>query len=175
MHPPTDSFATLVPVLIVFVVVLFRMARMRAARPMRLGTLWVRPALFAVIATALVYTAPPHGAAQALALAGVLLIGAVLGWHQAKLMEISVDAASNTLQVKASTWAVATFLAIILLRMGLRPWLTGDASPLHAYVAVVTDGFLLFILGFYAARAAEMFIRGRALLQAAQQRTADLR
>jgi hypothetical protein len=167
---PSFPTSTLVPLLVVFALLLFRMARMRTPRPMRLGALWVRPGLFAVVAAVLVYTAPPHGALQVLALAGALGIGAVLGWHQGKLMEISVDAASETLQVKASTWAAALFLAIILLRMGLRSWLTAGASPLHAYLAVATDGFLLFALGFYAARATEMFIRGRTLLQAARQR-----
>jgi hypothetical protein len=48
--------------------------------------------------------------------------------------------------------------------LALRPWLTGEASPVRAYVNVVTDGFILFIVGFYIARAIEMFLRGRALL-----------
>jgi hypothetical protein len=169
VQSPSFPSTTLVPILVVFALLLFRMARMRTPRPMRLGALWVRPGLFAVVAAVLVYTAPPHGVLQVLALAGALAIGGVLGWHQGKLMQITVDATSDALQVKASTWAAALFLAMILLRMGLRSWLTADSSPLHAYVAVATDGFLLFALGFYAARAAEMFIRGRALLQAARQ------
>jgi hypothetical protein len=50
--------------------------------------------------------------------------------------------------------------------MALRPWLTGATSPVHAYVGVVTDAFILFFAGFACAQATEMFIRGRALLAA---------
>lgn len=52
------------------------------------------------------------------------------------------------------------------LRIALRPWLTSATSPVHAYVRVVTDAFILFFAGFACAQAAEMFIRGRALLSA---------
>ncbi len=158
---------TLLPLLIVFIIVVLRMRRMSAVRPMKLRNLWIRPAIVVVAAAALVYTAPPHSAVQALILVATLGVGALLGWHQGKLMAISVDAQTGTLQVKASIWAMAAFLGILLLRMGLRPWLTGANSPMHAYVGVVTDGFLLFIVGFYSAQATEMFLRGRGLLQAA--------
>jgi len=160
---------TLVPLLVVFALVVFRMSRMTTARPMRLKALWIRPAIFTVIAAVLVYGAPPQGLLQFLILVATLAFGALLGWHQGKLMAISVDSESGTLQVKASVWAMVAFLAVLVLRMGLRPWLTGADSPVHAYVGVVTDGFLLFIVGFYGARATEMFIRGRALLLATRQ------
>jgi len=68
--------------------------------------------------------------------------------------------------VQASLIALASFFGLIMLRIGLRPWLTGTTSPFHAYVDVVTDAFMLFFLGFACAQAAEMFIRGRALLAA---------
>jgi hypothetical protein len=157
---------TLLPILIVFAIVAVRMSRMTGVRPMRLSSLWIRPAIFTVLAAMLVYNAPPQGLEQYLILLATLVIGALLGWHQAKLMAISVDTASGTLQVKASVWAILVFLAVILLRLGLRTWLLGTDSPLHAYLGVITDAFLLFIVGFYGARAAEMFIRGRALLAA---------
>lgn len=168
MQNSQNLMSTLLPLVIVFVVVLLRMRRMSGVRPMRLQSLWIRPAIVTIVAALLVYNAPPHGAVQVLILLGALAIGALLGWHQGKLMEISVDAATGGLQVRASMWAVAAFLALVLLRVALRPWLTGAASPVHAYVGMVTDGFLLFFVGLASARAAEMFIRGRALVAAAE-------
>ncbi|MEJ0100838.1 MAG: hypothetical protein WDO12_14480 [Pseudomonadota bacterium] len=159
--------STLLPILIVFTIVVLRMRRMTGVRPMKLRNLWIRPAIVAVAAVALVWSAPPHGVLQVLALLVTVGVGALLGWHQGKLMAISVDAESGQLQVKASIWAMAAFFGVVLLRIGLRPWLTSANSPVHAYIGVVTDGFLLFVVGLYAAQATEMFLRGRSLLQAA--------
>ena len=61
---------------------------------------------------------------------------------------------------------MASFFGLIMVRIALRPWLTSATSPLHAYVGVVTDAFILFFAGFACAQAAEMFIRGRALSSA---------
>jgi hypothetical protein len=166
MQNTSNPLSTLLPVIIVFGVLLLRMRRMAGVQPMRLQWLWIRPAIVTLLAALVVYSAPPHGILQALILAATLAAGALLGWHQAKLMTITVDDGTGTLQVRASVWALASFFAVVLLRVGLRRWLTGAESPLHAYVNVVTDCFLLFIVGFYSARAIEMFLRGRALLAA---------
>jgi hypothetical protein len=119
-----------------------------------------------VVAAIFLYTTPPHTIVQGLILVIAMAAGAALGWHQGKLMTISVNAETGTLQVQASLIALASFFGLIMLRIGLRPWLTGTTSPFHAYVGVVTDAFMLFFLGFACAQAAEMFIRGRALLAA---------
>jgi hypothetical protein len=102
-------------------------------------------------------------------LAATLAAGIAAGWHQAKLVHISVHAEDGTLQVKYSAIAQAVFVGIILARVGLRSWLTGSTSPVHAYAAVVTDAFILFFVGFACAQATEMFIRARALLRADAQ------
>jgi hypothetical protein len=164
---PQSPLATLIPMAIVLLIIVLRMRRMTGVRPMRLQLLWIRPAIVSVVAAMVVYSAPPHGLLQGLVLFIAVAGGAFLGWHQAKLMEISVNSETSSLQVKASVVAMAVFFGLILLRMALRPWLTGQSSPVHAYVNVVTDGFILFIVGFYIARAVEMFLRGRALLASA--------
>jgi len=165
-HPPNPG--TYVLLLIAFLMIALRLRRMARVRPMRLTSLWILPAILTALAVALIWTARPSGAPQMLVLAAVVVLGALLGWHQAKLMAISVDAQTGTLQVKASVWGLVTFLAVVLLRAALRPWLTGGASPLHAYLGVITDALLLFPAAFYCARAAEMHIRGSALLRAAR-------
>ena len=169
MQNPQSPMATLIPIIIVFAVFLLRMRSMSAIRPMRLTMLWIRPAIVCLIAAIFVYSAPPHSIVQGVILFAALAVGAVLGWHQGKLMAISVDSETGTLQVKASLIALASFFGLILLRMALRPWLMSATSPLHAYVGVATDAFILFFVGFACAQSAEMFIRGRALLAAGPQ------
>jgi hypothetical protein len=164
MQNAPSNTSTLIPIIIVFVIFLLRARRMAAARPMSLAALWIRPAIVCVIAALFVYNAPPHGIAQGSVLFAALAAGALAGWYQGKLMTIVVDADTGTLQVKASLIAMATFFGLIIARMALRPWLTSATSPVHAYIGVVTDAFILFFVGFACAQAAEMFIRGRALL-----------
>jgi hypothetical protein len=156
--------AIVIPIIILVVVFGLRMRRMAGVRPMRLQRLWIRPAIVSVIAAIFVYATPPHGALQVLILLAALAAGALLGWHQGKLMEISVNSETGSLQVKASIIALAVFFGLILVRVALRPSLTGATSPVHAYVGVVTDCFIVVIVGFYIAQATEMFMRGRALL-----------
>jgi hypothetical protein len=166
MQNPQSPLATLIPFIIIFAVFLLRMRKMTGVRPMKLPMLWIRPVIVCVIAVVFLYSAPPHSIVQGAILVAALVAGAVAGWHQGKLMAISVNTETGTLQVQASLIAMASFFGLILLRMALRPWLTGATSPVHAYVGVVTDAFILFFAGFACAQATEMFIRGRALLAA---------
>lgn len=158
---------TLIPLIIIFAVFLLRMRRMSGVRPMSLPRLWIRPALVLLAAALVLYSAPPQTLAQALVLVAALGVGILAGWHQATLVHISVHPEDGTLQVKYSAIAQAIFIGVILLRVGLRSWLTGADSPVHAYAAVVTDAFILFFVGFATAQAIEMFIRARALLRTA--------
>jgi hypothetical protein len=171
MQQTPNLFSTLVPIIIIFAVVALRARKMAAVQPMRLDRIWIRPAIVMALTGYLIYYTPPAGLVQIAILLSVFGVGAMAGWHQAKLMEISVDATSGTLQVKASILALIVFFGIIALRIGLRPWLMASTSPLHNYVGMVTDSFLVFIVGFYAARSIEMYVRGRALLAAAPTQT----
>jgi hypothetical protein len=166
MQNPQSPLATLIPIVIIFAVFLLRMRKMTGARPMKLPMLWIRPAIICVIAAIFLYSAPPHSVVQGLILVAAVAAGAVAGWHQGKLMAISVHAETGMLQVQASLVAMASFFGLIMLRIALRPWLTGATSPLHAFVGVATDAFILFFAGFACAQATEMFNRGRALLSA---------
>lgn len=157
---------TLIPLVIIFAVFLLRMRRMSGVRPMSLPRLWIRPVIVLIAAALVLYSAPPQSLVQAAILVAALGAGIAAGWHQAKLVHISVHAEDGTLQVKYSAIAQAVFIGIILARVGLRSWLTGSTSPVHAYAAVVTDAFILFFVGFACAQATEMFIRAKALLRA---------
>jgi len=160
---------TLLPLVIIFAVFLLRMRRMSGVRPLSLARLWIRPVIVAILAVMVLYSTPPHSVMQALVLLLALAAGIGAGWQQARLVHISVNAADGTLQVKYSAIAQALFIGIILARVGLRSWLTGSSSPVHAYTAIVTDAFILFFVGFASAQATEMFIRARTLLRAPAQ------
>ena len=164
MQYPQNPMSTLVPIIIVFAIFLLRARRMAAARPMSLYALWRRPVIVCAVAGYFIYNAPPQGVLQEFILIATLAVGAAAGWYQGKMMTIAVDAETGTLQVKASLLAMATFFGLIIARMALRRWLMSSASPMHASVGVITDAFILFFVGFACAQAAEMFIRGRALL-----------
>jgi hypothetical protein len=168
---PQSPVSTVLPIIVIFVVFLLRARSMSKLQPMRLKALWIRPAIVCAVAGLFLYSAPPHGVLQALILLVTLGVGALLGWHQAKMMQITVDAETGRLQVKASLLAIATFFGIIMARMALRPWLMAADSPLHAYIGLVTDAFILFFVGFACANATEMFIRGRALLSGASAKS----
>ena len=165
MQNQQNFVSTLIPLIIIFAVFVLRMRRMSGVRPMSLPRLWIRPVIVLILAVLVLYSAPPQSAVQTLILLAALAAGAAAGWHQAKLVHISINAEDGTLQVKYSAIAQAVFMGVILLRLGLRSWLTGEASPVHAYAAVVTDAFILFFVGFASAQAAEMYIRARALLR----------
>ena len=168
MQDLQSPMSTLVPIIIVFAIFLLRARRMAAARPMSLYALWRRPVILCLVAGYFIYNAPPQGALQDLILVATLAAGAAAGWYQGKMMAIEVHAETGTLQVKASLLAMVTFFGLIAARMALRPWLMSATSPVHAYVGVVTDAFILFFVGFACAQAAEMFMRGRALLSRSQ-------
>jgi hypothetical protein len=165
-NAPPGLLPTLIPLIIIFAVFLLRMRRMSRVQPMRLGRLWIRPVIVVIAAALILYSTPPQSLVQVLILIATLSAGAAAGWHQAKLVHISVNADDGTLQMKYSAIAQAVFIGLILARIGLRSWLTGAASPIHAYATLITDAFILFFVGFAAAQAIEMFIRARALLRA---------
>jgi len=164
-NPSQSILPTLIPILIIFALVVLRMRRMSGVRPMSLSRLWIRPVIVVIAAGLILYNGPPQNVVQGLVLLVALGAGIAMGWHQAKLVHISVNEADGTLQVKHSALAQATFVGLILTRIGLRSWLTGSDSPVHAYATVVTDALILMFVGFACARATEMFVRARALLR----------
>src|SRR3954463_8592421 len=109
MQNQQNFMSTLIPLAIIFAVFLLRMRRMSGARPMSLPRLWIRPVIVLILAVLVLYSAPPQSTVQTLILLAALAAGAAAGWHQAKLVHISINAEDGTLQVKYSAIAQAIF------------------------------------------------------------------
>jgi len=148
---------------VVGLVLFLRVRSMRRARRLRLETLWIVPAIYAVF-TALVFSqSPPQGLQWAYACIA-LAAGALLGWRRGALMRIQVDPETHVLNQQASPAA----LLFILLLMGVRQLLRFEAASWGINVALATDLLMVFALGLFAATRLEMFLRARRLLNAAR-------
>ena len=125
------------PILILLPVLYFRLRRMTKAQPLKLGQLWLRPAIILAV-TALALLAPPPGQHVVrhllpqdwawLALAAVL--GAVGGWYWGRTMAIEVHPENGTLMVSGGQAAILVLVMLILLRPGPARRLGGGRARL---------------------------------------------
>jgi len=158
------------PILIIVPVLFFRMRRMARAQPLKLDRLWIRPAIFLAITALVLLMPPPHQAGQVLAvmdfawlaLAGAM--GAAAGWQMGRTMTIDVHPEDGTLIVKSSQAAMLVLAILILFRLGLRDGLSIEAKAWHINMLLVSDASIVFIALLYAARNAEMYLRGRRVM-----------
>ena len=100
------------PVLIILPLLYRRMRKMTKAQPLRLGRLWIRPAIILVAAGLVVFLPQPgqhvrHFLAMDWAwLALAAGLGGVAGWHWGRTMAIEVHPEDGTLMVKGGMTAV---------------------------------------------------------------------
>ena len=135
--------------------------------PLKLERLWIAPALFGGLALAMLVNVPPHGM-EWLWLFIALAIGGVTGWYRGRMMRISVDPATHKLNQAASPAAAVFILAIVIMRYGLRTLLADQAQAWHINPFLITDIFMLFVVGMIAMQRVEMAIRARRLLSEAR-------
>jgi len=149
-----------VTIAIIVLVLAFRMRGMSRMRPLRLGSLWIVPALYLVVAAVMFWQLPPTGWV-AIASAVGLAIGAAVGWQRGKMMHIHVDPETHALNQKASPAAMMFLIALIVVRSGARSFLgqESDVSP-----AMLTDPLIAFALGMFTLTRVEMYLRAKRLL-----------
>jgi len=161
------------PILIILPVLYFRMRRMSRAQPLKLGRMWIRPAIFLGL-MALVLLAPgPHGqphhwAPDAwlwLTVAGAA--GGIAGWYWGRTMAIEVHPEDSTLMVKGGQAAMLVLVVLILFRLGLRTGLQAEAQAWHLDMLLISDASIVFTALVFSVRSAEMFIRARRVMAAA--------
>jgi membrane protein CcdC involved in cytochrome C biogenesis len=164
VHQTWISYA--ITIAIIVVIMALRMRRMSAMRPLRLGGLWIVPAIYLVVAALMFVQLPPTGWV-AIASAAGLLIGAGVGWQRGKMMHIHVDPETHALNQKASPAAMFFLIALIVVRMGAKSVLgqQGGISP-----AMLTDPLIAFALGMFALQRVEMYLRAKRLLEEARGR-----
>jgi membrane protein CcdC involved in cytochrome C biogenesis len=164
-HPVQQTWVSYaITIGIIVVVLAIRMRRMGKMRPLNLGSLWVVPAIYLVVAALMFVQLPPTGWV-AIASGIGLLIGTAVGWQRGKMMHIEVDPQTHALNQKASPAAMFFLVALIVVRMGARGIIgeEGGVSP-----AMLTDPLIAFALGMFALQRVEMYLRAKRLLEEAR-------
>ena len=162
VQPSWVSYA--VSIGVILVVMALRMRGMSRMRPLKLGSLWIVPAVYFVVALIMFVQLPPVGWVAIGSGVG-LLLGAAVGWQRGKMMQIHVDPETHALNQKASPAAMFFLFALIIVRSGARTVLGNEAgvSP-----AMLTDPLIAFALGMFTLTRLEMYLRAKRLLEAAR-------
>ena len=168
-QPPPQSWTSLaVTIAFVLVVMAFRMRGAGKLRPLKLGTLWVVPVLYLIVAGLMFFQLPPRGWV-AIASAASLLIGAAVGWQRGKMMHIHVDPQTHALNQKASPAAFVFIALLVLFRFGARSMMeAGGSYGTHVNTMLITDVLIAFALGLFASTRLEMYVRAKRLLDEAR-------
>jgi predicted membrane-bound mannosyltransferase len=159
IHQTWVSYA--ITIGIVVVIMALRMRGMSKMRPLKLGSLWIVPAGYLVVAALMFVQLPPTGWVAVASAVG-LAIGAAVGWERGKMMHIHVDPETHALNQKASPAAMLFLIVLIAVRAGARSVLgeTSGVSP-----AMLTDPLIAFALGMFTLTRLEMYLRAKRLLE----------
>jgi len=154
------------PFVIIAVVIAFRLRTMSRERPLKLGTLWIIPAVYLLLTAWILFALPPTGLGWGLLAVG-LIIGSVLGWHRGKLIHIDCNPETGDLRQKASPLAMILLLALIVLKLGARA-IFGETAAGHpaSGAMLLTDAFIGFALGLLSATRLELYLRAQRLVAA---------
>jgi hypothetical protein len=165
VHPVQQSWVGYaIPIAIVVVVMVLRLRSMNREQPLKLGTLWIVPVLYLLIAGSMLFALMPTPMGWGLLLAG-LAAGLGLGWHRGKLIRIARDPQSGELRQRASPLALVLLAALIALKLGARAIFGDSAAPQPGSSAILlTDTFLGFALGLLSATRLEIYLRAKQLL-----------
>lgn len=152
------------PFLIIALIVALRFRSMSSERPLKLGSLWVVPVIYALLAGSMLVALTPPLFGWGLLLAG-LVVGAGIGWHRGKLIHISRNPDTGELSQRASPLALLLLVALVVLKLGARAIFGNAAAGAPGSNAMLmTDAFIGFALGLLAATRLEIYLRGRKLI-----------
>jgi hypothetical protein len=165
MHAqPAPAYLAYILTAIVASLLLFlRFRSMKRARPLRLETLWIVPALYTLVTASVLYQSMPQGI-QWLYLALALFVGGLVGWRRGALMRINVDPETHALNQQASPAAMLFILVLIIVRQGLRT----EGSQMGFNAAFLADLAVVFALGMFSMTRLEMFLRAKRMLAEAR-------
>ena len=163
VHPVNNQWISIaITVVIVAIVLAIRLRSVGRARPLRLETLWIIPAIYSIAIVVVFWSQPPHGLTW-LYCALAVAIGAALGWQRGKLMKIDVDPRTHAINQTTSPAAIIFVVVLVIFRSGSRA-VTASMGMGHSGVMAATDILMAFALGFLMLQRVEMFLRARRLL-----------
>ena len=160
---PNGLVQYIIPIAVIAIVFAFRARRLTRMRPLKLGQLWIVPAIYLAIVAANFIAMPP-GRNAWIASAVALIVGAAIGWQRGRMMQIHVDPQTHALSQKGSPLAILFLLGIILIKVAAQD--TGRALGFD--FAMVTDAALALALGMFAMTRVEMYLRAKRMLDEAQ-------
>jgi len=163
----------ILPFLVIIPILALRMRRMSRPQRLRLGLLWVRPALVLLGCAAALFAPDPQThripvilPLQWAGLAVAAAIGAFAGWHYGKVTAIDVHPENGTLVAKGNMLGMLIILALVALKLGLKPLLQAQGVGLHLDVLLITDALIVFSAMLLTVRALEMYLRAKKVMAA---------
>ena len=162
-HQTWVSYAVTIGIIVI--VMALRLRKAGQMRPLKLGNLWVVPALYLAVAAMMFAQLPPTGWVAIASVIG-LAVGAAVGWQRGKMMHIHVDPETHALNQKASPAAMLFLVALIVIRMLGKGLLGAEGVS----TAMLTDPLIAFALGMFTLQRVEMYLRAKRLLEEARSR-----
>ncbi len=152
------------PFVIIAVVFALRLRSMSRERPLNLGSLWIAPAIYMLLAGSTLFALTPPPVGWGLLILG-LMVGTGIGWHRGKLIRIRRNPETGKLSQRASPLALLLLLALVILKLGARTIFghTAAGAP-RSSAMLLTDAFIGFAFGLLMATRLEIYLRGRKLL-----------
>jgi hypothetical protein len=160
----------LIPLVIIVPVFLLRARRLGRKQPLKLGRLWLRPAILLVACVAALLVPQPGMPLRSFAgldwalLALAMLAGAAGGWQLGRTMAIDVHPETGTLMVQSSPVGLMVLLGLVLVRMGLRTGVRMEAEAWHLNAALIIDMLIVFTAALFVTRSLEMYLRARRVM-----------
>jgi hypothetical protein len=162
----------ILPFLIIVPVLYLRLRRMSKPQPLKLGRLWLRPALLLTAAALVLWmpqpgqrTAPPLTPGEWAGLAAAAAVGALGGWYWGRSMAIEVHPENGTLMTRGGAAAIMVLLVLIAVKTVLRPLLHAEGGAMHLDVLLITDASIVFSVMLFSVRSLEMFLRARQVMK----------
>ena len=140
-----------------------RLKRVGKPRRLRLGTLWIIPAIFILLLGAILWQYPPSGL-DWLWIASGLAAGGGIGWWRASHIEISVDPETGRLNQRSSMGALIVLAAIMVVRWLMRMAVVWGDARWHLGAMLISDIFIAMAVGALSAYRVAIYLRARRLL-----------
>jgi len=131
---------------------------------LRLGTLWIVPAIFVLLGGFILIQVPPSGRDWFWVGMG-LIVGGVIGWWRARLIKVSIDPATGRLNQISSFGALYCLAGLMLVRWVLRMAIMLGAAQWHFGAMLISNIFIAVAIGALAAYRVELYLRARLLLR----------
>ena len=140
-----------------------RIRRIGKTRRLRLGTLWIVPAVIILLAAIIFWEQPPRGFDWLWVALG-LAIGGAIGWWRARLVEIGIDAETGRLNQRSSPGALLVLGVILVVRWLLRSAVMLGDARWHFGAMLISDIFIAVAVGALSLYRIELYLRARRLL-----------